>query len=409
MANPFYVAPAGDMTRGLSGLSSVMGQIGEQKRLREKEDAAKLAWEQSQVEIQQAMESGDTDAINAVAIKYPQLSDQIYKGMEVSSNEQKARMNKDILEVLTSPEENVPAIFERRIREGQARGEPMEQSIQAYEEFLQSPEQSRQRMELVYAGTASPQEYGAYKDTLDSEASSKVVGGYLVDDKTGDIIFDSTGEGEREKIQDPNGRWRFVDDQSLVFPDVEAVEEGLSGKDRFNQAKDIRAEISKANLDFSKIANSWDRIAASADDPSAAGDMALIFNYMKMLDPGSTVREGEFATAQNTGGLDDRILSAYNRVRSGERLTVNQRSDFFGQAQNIFDASNDRAQNITDEYVRIAEDAGLNRDEVVVSRGTPPEIALSGDLIEIKQGDNAAFEALGAGEHYILDGVEWVK
>ena len=42
---------------------------------------------------------------------------------------------------------------------------------------------------------------------------------------------------------------------------------------------------------FAEQASAYGRVVASAEDPSPAGDLALIFNYMKVLDPGSTVRD----------------------------------------------------------------------------------------------------------------------
>jgi hypothetical protein len=77
--------------------------------------------------------------------------------------------------------------------------------------------------------------------------------------------------------------------------------------------------------------------AALATPDSAAGDLALIFNYMKILDPGSVVREGEFANAQNAGGVPQLVLTAYNRLlREGQRLSPEQRKDFFTQATATF-------------------------------------------------------------------------
>ena len=57
---------------------------------------------------------------------------------------------------------------------------------------------------------------------------------------------------------------------------------------------------------------------------------------MKMLDPGSVVREGEFANAQNSAGVPDRIRSRYNNVLSGERLAENTRQDFIQTAQGLY-------------------------------------------------------------------------
>jgi len=92
------------------------------------------------------------------------------------------------------------------------------------------------------------------------------------------------------------------------------------------------------------------KIASAAENPSAAGDLSLIFGYMKMLDPGSTVREGEFATAQNATGVPERVLNSYNRVMSGERLSKVQRGDFSGQAKNVWDAQLASQKQVDDRF-----------------------------------------------------------
>ena len=58
--------------------------------------------------------------------------------------------------------------------------------------------------------------------------------------------------------------------------------------------------------DFFKVRDAFNRVVTSAEDPSAAGDLALIFNFMKTLDPGSVVRESEFSTAAQAGSFLDR-------------------------------------------------------------------------------------------------------
>jgi hypothetical protein len=42
---------------------------------------------------------------------------------------------------------------------------------------------------------------------------------------------------------------------------------------------------------FKSVKTMYDNVKSSADKKSAAGDMSLIFAYMKILDPTSTVRE----------------------------------------------------------------------------------------------------------------------
>lgn len=90
--------------------------------------------------------------------------------------------------------------------------------------------------------------------------------------------------------------------------------------------------------DYKNLNVQFEKIKKAAESPSAAGDISMIFSYMKMLDPGSTVREGEFANAQNAAGVDDRIKNMYNKVISGERLNNQQRADFVNQSQNALSA-----------------------------------------------------------------------
>ena len=99
----------------------------------------------------------------------------------------------------------------------------------------------------------------------------------------------------------------------------------------------------------------------------------MIFNFMKMLDPGSVVRESEFATAANAAGVPDRIRNTYNRVLSGERLAKNQRADFINQSGNIFREAKSRNDETVGNFVSLAKGFGLTEDEVVVKRAIPKQ------------------------------------
>lgn len=90
--------------------------------------------------------------------------------------------------------------------------------------------------------------------------------------------------------------------------------------------------------DYKNVVISYNTISSAARNPSAAGDLSLIFQYMKVLDPGSTVREGEFANAQNAASVPDRIRNMFNNWQKGQRLDEKQREDFITQAKKIVDA-----------------------------------------------------------------------
>lgn len=113
------------------------------------------------------------------------------------------------------------------------------------------------------------------------------------------------------------------------------------------------------------LRDNYNRIQSSAQDASAAGDLSLIFSYMKMLDPTSVVREGEFATAQTAGGVDDRIRAMYNKVVSGERLSTDQRADFVNRANMLYSDTEKIKSTLDSEYKTLAENAGIDPMDVV--------------------------------------------
>lgn len=95
---------------------------------------------------------------------------------------------------------------------------------------------------------------------------------------------------------------------------------------------------------FKPVRASFLKVKKSAEKPSAAGDLALVFNYMKILDPGSVVRESEFKTASDaTAWLQKNeadgvaipapIAQAIRKLKDGTILTDTQRKDFVNIAR----------------------------------------------------------------------------
>ena len=124
----------------------------------------------------------------------------------------------------------------------------------------------------------------------------------------------------------------------------------------------LRKEYSDATKGYQEVKSAYGRVLASQE--TAAGDLALIFNYMKMLDPGSVVREGEFATAQNAAGVPDRIKNLYNNLNKGERLNPEQRKMFAKQAEGLFNQARSQEQTVRQGIDRIARGYGLNTENI---------------------------------------------
>jgi hypothetical protein len=132
----------------------------------------------------------------------------------------------------------------------------------------------------------------------------------------------------------------------------------------------FRKEYNDQTKPFQEVKSAYGRVLSSED--TAVGDLSLIFGYMKMLDPGSVVREGEFATAQNATGVPERIQNIYNKVVSGERLNASQRNSFKGQAKKLYESAGEQETVVRQGLERIAKGYGLNTANIFY---TPVEVA----------------------------------
>lgn len=130
-------------------------------------------------------------------------------------------------------------------------------------------------------------------------------------------------------------------------------------------AEGLRKEFTNQTSQYRGVSDAFQKIKSAALNPSAANDLSLIFGYMRALDPASTVREGEFANAQNAGGIDATIRNVYNKVASGERLTQAQRQDFLQSAYGLVESQIPNVQQTIDRYTSIAGRAGLNPEDIV--------------------------------------------
>lgn len=142
----------------------------------------------------------------------------------------------------------------------------------------------------------------------------------------------------------------------------------------FTQESGLRGEFTDLNKDFRTIQDAYGRVLASsvkgAQGQHAAGDLAMIFNYMKMLDPGSVVREGEFASAARAAGLGERFIAAIAKVETGALLSENMRKDFLDRARKLYDQSAGGYEKVADRYTTLAKSySGLDSSRVVPAGG----------------------------------------
>lgn len=103
----------------------------------------------------------------------------------------------------------------------------------------------------------------------------------------------------------------------------------------------------------------------SAAAATGQGDIALITQFMKMLDPGSVVRETEFATAQNAAGFYESLKARLQRLQgTGEILTPAAREQYITLAKQYLDAAEKEGKKTQEAMRPIISNYGLNEQNI---------------------------------------------
>jgi hypothetical protein len=134
----------------------------------------------------------------------------------------------------------------------------------------------------------------------------------------------------------------------------------------FEQEEKLRKEFQTRTKVYGELGTTFSNINASAKAKTGPGDIALITGFMKMLDPGSVVRETEFATARDTAGLYERLLNTSQKLQSGQLFTLDskQRQEYVDLAQQYLKAAQKKADQDRKDLSAVVTNYKLNPDNV---------------------------------------------
>jgi len=124
---------------------------------------------------------------------------------------------------------------------------------------------------------------------------------------------------------------------------------------------------------FSEMKSAYGQITDSLKQTSPAGDLAAATKFMKLLDPGSVVRESELAMAMAASGALDRATNYAQNVIKGTKLTPTQRADFQALADKLYGTAATTYNDKRGEYIQQGEEFGLNATRAVGAPAKLPE------------------------------------
>lgn len=107
--------------------------------------------------------------------------------------------------------------------------------------------------------------------------------------------------------------------------------------------------------DFQDMQSAYKQIKAGISQGTPIGDVATATKIMKLLDPGSVVRESELGIAMAAGGRMDRLKNYVQMQLSGEKLTPQQRKEFGSLADELYKAAAQSYNSKRSEYEQMGK------------------------------------------------------
>lgn len=162
----------------------------------------------------------------------------------------------------------------------------------------------------------------------------------------------------------------------------EASEVGkLTPEKKFKFEEDLRERYEKNSKEFKQINQAYTGIKATGGaDASPVNRVAKVFAFVKMIDPGSVVRDGDFEALRNTRGFamsPDWFKQEVDRVATGAPIKDDTVKQINAAATDIYKAARERDTTTRDTIKRIAKDYNLDESQLFISRQeqTPEEEA----------------------------------
>jgi hypothetical protein len=124
--------------------------------------------------------------------------------------------------------------------------------------------------------------------------------------------------------------------------------------------------------DYNDMKSAYSQVVSSLSQGTPIGDVAGATKVMKLLDPGSVVRESELGIAMAASGRMDRLNNYFSNMMSGQKLTPTQRDDFKALSNELYSAAGQAYNQKRKEYEQFGE--AYNFKNLNTALGAPAAI-----------------------------------
>lgn len=182
---------------------------------------------------------------------------------------------------------------------------------------------------------------------------------------------------EYQKGQQELGRDRLEQQKALAEAARIKAAAGAAGKARtaeekraeklWKDAESMRKEFT--NLpdvkEFAPFENAYKGLRAALAKPGGVGSTAAIFNFMKLIDPGVAVMEGDVERIRASAGPAAKFADLYEYAKSGNTLPATVRSELEAMAGELYAIRKERYEERRKQYEGLAKKRGVDPGDVL--------------------------------------------
>lgn len=185
-----------------------------------------------------------------------------------------------------------------------------------------------------------------------------------------DKLIQGVIDGKYKSIKEVNGGLFDLDSGEWIVQPKPAGSDGLSAASVNSTVNQIRSSfdnhplVQEYNIISAKAQSIEKIINAGVGGP---GDLAIVFEFMKGLDPTSVVRETEYASAAKSGNIFAGIFARFNGYlkEEGGFLPENVKQAFFDIVKIKLEAATAQYRNLEAEAQRQIDDAYAGKHQTV--------------------------------------------
>ena len=289
----------------------------------------------------------------------------------------------------------------RKIQEQQRQMQVQEAMTQLLPIAMRGGELSQEALAQV-SGVMRPEDFSKFvtaaktarEMALGPKPEYREVGGALYEVSPGQapkLVVDGKGKltgdyanvamglfGTSDVSQMPVGAFEQI--QSAILKQKEAgrtVIDMTGGQKGFENERALRNDFqgSPEYKGFQEMQSAYTQVMDSLKQNTPIGDVAAATKIMKLLDPGSVVRESELAIAMQATGLLDRVTSYAARIKDGQKLTPAQKVEFDKLASDLFSTAAKSFNEKRSYYSDLAKGYGFDPYRVVGKETEFPSVA----------------------------------